>query len=198
MVNKYKIGDKVKVLDGSKIKSSIWWIPGMNRYVGETYTVWSIDYANGTFVYRIEARNSDKIHLDFAEEWLNPADGDEQKTNTAKPENNIDKIVIYFRGDETVAQAIDKNGRIVESASANRSPEDEYDMFTGAKVALTHLKNKTFSGKAVFIGKDKRFDVGKIYLFDNGAIIAPSIRFHAIENCKECDLAGYGFLRIID
>lgn len=70
-MNKFKIGDKVRILDGRNkpIFRSTWaptWVSGMNEYIGEVRTVKHIDgigdYSLGGLCYS------------FAEEWLTPVE----------------------------------------------------------------------------------------------------------------------------
>lgn len=70
-MGKFKIGDKVKILDGRNKPSfrltwSPIWVDGMNKYIGEVHTV---KYICGAGDYSLEG-----INYSFAEEWLAPAE----------------------------------------------------------------------------------------------------------------------------
>lgn len=70
-MNKFKIGDKVKILDGRNkpIFRSTWaptWVGGMDKYIGEVCTVRYIDEIGD---YSLKG-----INYSFAEEWLAPVE----------------------------------------------------------------------------------------------------------------------------
>lgn len=94
-------------------------------------------------------------------------------------------IVIYRKGEETVA--LDKTTG--KQAVARCSQQDEYDFYTGAKLAFErltgteeeqkhvncrcslNLPKKYFNGKAVCICESSGFTIGKVYEFKDGRTV---------------------------
>ena len=60
-MSKFKVGDKVRILDGSKIENySGGWTPKMGRYVGEVYKVANVAHYNSLsnmYEYELEGVN---------------------------------------------------------------------------------------------------------------------------------------------
>ena len=87
-----------------------------------------------------------------------------KKEKTMDKRDNITNIVIEGDGKKTVALvASDKDGRIVETVSANCAPEDEYNFNIGAKLVMDRLYNGydftprskiLYSGKILIIDPD--------------------------------------------
>lgn len=62
-----KVGDRVRILDGRKKPDKyVFWVEGMNKYIGEVCTVKHIYEAGGCSL--------EGIRYSFAEEWLAPAE----------------------------------------------------------------------------------------------------------------------------
>ena len=119
---KFKVGDKVRILDGSKIKNYIGgWTGGMKRHIGEIATIKSITKCWGTpdYCYCLEEFS---YYI-----W------DERGLELVKPE----KIIIYRNGAEVVA----KNTATGKTGVARCNPADESDFNIGAKLALERLTN---------------------------------------------------------
>ena len=151
---KFKVGDKVRILDGSKIKNYIGgWADGMKRFIGEIVTIKSVTrHSPAPNSYRLEE------HLYT---W------DERGLELVKPE----KIIIYRNGAEVVA----KNTTTGKTGIARCNPTDEFDFNTGVKIAFERLINpepekpKYYTGKVVCINsKTSSFTKGKIYVATNG------------------------------
>ena len=151
---KFKVGDKVRILDGSKIKSYIGgWVDNMKRHIGEIATIKSLCLSHGS--------QNGYCLKEFTYSW------DERGLELVKPE----KIIIYRNGAEVVA----KNTATGETGVAKCNPADEFDFNTGAKLAFERLINpepekpKYYTGKVVCVASpDEDFTVGKIYTFENG------------------------------
>lgn len=85
------------------------------------------------------------------------------------------KIVITTDGTETLARLYEGN-KVVKSATAKCSPEDEFDFNTGARLAFDRLfeattekKEEYYNGKVVCVADYYTdFTVGKVYTFVNG------------------------------
>lgn len=151
---KFKVGDKVRILDGSKIKSYIGnWADGMERHIGKIATIKSVCLLSCTQMgYRLE---------EFAYCW------DERGLELVKPE----KIIIYRNGAEVIA----KNTATGKTGVARCNPADEFDFNIGAKIAFERLINpepekpKYYTGKVVCVESPRKdYTVGKIYTFENG------------------------------
>lgn len=119
-MSKFKVGDKVRILDGSKIENYAGgWTPKMGRYVGEVYKVANVvHYPIDSSMYELEG-------VDYG--W------DERGLELCGNET----IVIYRKGNEVIA--LDK--QTGKKAIAKCSPEDTFDFNIGAKLAFDRLMN---------------------------------------------------------
>lgn len=151
---KFKVGDRVRILDGSKIKGYAGgWFSHLARRVGEIATIKRLSPASFS---------KNAYHLEeFPYNW------DERGLELVKPE----KIIIYRNGAEVVA----KNTATGKTGAARCNPADEFDFNTGAKLAFERLTNpepvkpKYYTGKVVCIdSKTSSFTKGKIYVVTNG------------------------------
>ena len=117
---KFKVGDRVKILDGSKIKNYTggYVRDEMGEHIGEIATIRRVVdiYSDGRVGYRL-----DGSIFTWDERSLKPA------SNT---------IVVYQKDDKTVV-ALDKTTG--ETAEARCSPTDKFDFDTGAKLAFDRL-----------------------------------------------------------
>lgn len=149
-MSKFHAGDKVKILDGSKIKNYIggWAIP-MELYVGQTATVRSVHYdpARGWW-YRLQLPG-----LCYGCKW--DERGLEKARRTKDGEDK--KIVIYRYGRSVIA----KDYSTGKTAEAKCSPADEFDFHIGAKLAFTRLVDPDREAKPSEPEKPKcKFKVG--------------------------------------
>ena len=120
-MSKFKVGDKVRILDGSKIKNYVGgWYKFMEGYVDTITTISS--------VYRTR---SGKIGYRCRDAWGYIFDG----RGLERCENET--IVIYKKDNEVIA--LDK--RKGKKAIAKCSPEDTFDFNIGAKLAFDRLMN---------------------------------------------------------
>ena len=119
-MSKFKVGDKVRILDGSNIENYVGgWIPKMGRYVGEVYKVASVvHFPSSSIMYILEG-----VTYGWDERGLEPYQNE--------------TIVIYRKGNEVIA--LDK--KTGKKAIANCSPEDTFDFNFGAKLAFDRLMN---------------------------------------------------------
>ena len=120
-MSKFKVGDKVRILDGSNIENYAGgWTTKMGRYVGKVYKVANVVhcYHSGSNIYRLEG-----AHYGWDERGLERC-GNET-------------IVIYRKGNEVIS--LDK--RTGKKAIAKCSPEDTFDFNIGAKLAFERLMN---------------------------------------------------------
>lgn len=150
---KFKVGDKVRILDGLNIRDYTGgWASDMKNYIGEIATIKHASQISGTQCYRLE---------EFGFYW------DERGLELV----NSEKIIIYRTGAEVVA----KNTATGKTGVAKCNPADEFDFNTGAKLAFERLINpepekpKYYTGKVVCIdSKTSSFTKGKIYVVTNG------------------------------
>ena len=155
---KYKAGDKVRIV--SK------WGEGccqsqtgrMDKWLGKVMTVRDV----GITLYRMVEDIEDNESGGWA--WT------ENCIAGLACEN---KIVITSDGEKTLARLYDGN-KIIKTATAKCSPDDNFSFETGAKIAFERLidyaekEPKYFNGKVVCVNKYAGFTVGKIYKFVNG------------------------------
>ena len=118
-MSKFKVGDKVMILDGSKIENYAGgWTKKMGRYVGEVHEVSNVMHLSSDSSYILEG-----VSYVWDERWLERC-GNET-------------IVIYRKDNEVIA--LDK--RTGNKAIAKCSPEDKFDFDIGAKLAFERLMN---------------------------------------------------------
>lgn len=132
---KFKVGDNVILLDGSKIPNFAggWIIYDMGKCVGEIAKITDIDrFSNG---YNVKLKNGDNWT------WDERAMSEEPKKES---------IVIYNNG--RVVTALNKNTK--EKRTAKCNPKDKYDFETGAILAFSRLILGFTVGDKV-IGNDK-------------------------------------------
>lgn len=150
---KFKVGDRVRILDGSNIKNYYGgWSTHMKGCVGKIATVRRLcsHYTQNSYLLEGSIYSWDERGL----EPVNP-----------------EKIIIYRNGAEVVA----KNTATGKAGVARCNPTNEFDFNTGAKLALERLTNpepekpKYYTGKVVCLeSPDGDFTVGKIYKFESG------------------------------
>lgn len=119
-MSKFKVGDKVRILDGSKIKNYAGgWTTKMGRYVGEIHEISNVKHLSSDSTnYRLKG---------VAYLW------DERGLERCGNET----IVIYRKDNDVIA--LDK--RTGKKAIANCSQEDTFDFNIGAKLAFERLMN---------------------------------------------------------
>lgn len=188
MKYKFKIGDRVKVLDGSKIKDyTHGWC--MKEAIGKEGVVTNRN------VTTIEKRAYYKIKFDDSafDNWLGTCDFDERGLELV----GINSINFTIVGKSVISQMCGSNGVIAES-EARCHPDDEFNLKTGINIALDRLLEKAslYNGKVVCIENNRyvnfAFTKGKIYNVvdgeikdDNGKTFIKSIRsLDKLENIK--------------
>lgn len=146
ITGKFKVGDKVRIMDGSKIENYTGnWsvgIAGMNEYIGEEHTIESVSSNKDGMIYYIL---SDVPLFIWDERGL-----EEVKKELPKNELSKESIVIYNNG--RVVTALNKNTK--EKCTAKCNPKDKYDFETGAILAFSRLILGFTVGDKV-IGNDK-------------------------------------------
>lgn len=118
---KYKVGEKVRVLDGSEAPYyTAGWVNPMNRYVGKTLVVMTQESIHESPTYKL----MDGGGWSYDEKYLAPADSD--------------RIVIYTDKKDP-SKVIAKDISTGKTGVAKCSPEDTFDFYTGAKLAMNRL-----------------------------------------------------------
>jgi len=133
---RFKIGDKVTILDGSKIKDYTFdWAAEMAKYVGQTAIIREIvSLRFGRYAYRLDGNS-----FTWDERGLAPVDQTVRADQT---------IVIYRKKGDVIA--LDKSTG--KSAKATCSKDDTFDFYVGAKLAFERLMK--------FIPESPKFKVG--------------------------------------
>lgn len=134
---KFKVGDKVRILDGSKIKnySGGWNNKHMSDHIGEVHKITHIDEEWGDSpcaAYMLDIEGICR-HARWDERGLELV--------------NEQKIVITTDGKTTTATLYDGRQKI-KSAEAKCAPTDEFNFKYGAALALSRLNGATFGKRA--------------------------------------------------
>lgn len=149
---KFKVGDKVRV---TNVSSAL-----KNSYVGSEVIIKSVN-PNGNLSPLGTHYGVEHSCFVFAEKELAPVDNH--------------KIVITTDGKETLAMLYEGD-KVIKSAVAKCSPEDDFCFETGAKLAFDRLmgedKPKYYNGKVVCVETPypNAFTVGKIYTVSDGVL----------------------------
>lgn len=168
---KFKVGDRVRILDGSNIKNYYGgWSTHMKGCVGKIATVRRLcsHYTQNSYLLEGSIYSWDERGL----EPVNP-----------------EKIIIYRNGSEVIA----KNTATGKTGVARCNPADEFDFNTGVKLAFERLINpepekpKYYTGKVVCVkAMTKTFTKGKIYEIVDGKM-RPNAGFGDIFTYKDFD-----------
>lgn len=177
---KYKVGDKVRIV--SKWTEGCYPSPEgeMDKWLGKVMTIRSIEC------------DCYKMKEDIREH----VNGRYWREKTIAGLVNDRKIVITTDGKKTLARLYESD-KVIKSAVAKCSPEDDFCFETGAKLAFDRLtgedKPKYYNGKVVCVETPfaSLFTVGKIYtisdgvlIYDNGDILCEYITsFKDIQKC---------------
>lgn len=150
-MSKFKVGDKVKILDGSKIDDYFGgWIDGMKSYVGRVCTIESISAKrhSKTTGYHMKETSYvwDERALELAEDKSKFKVGDMvvAKKNNGYGVTTDEKIVITHDGKTTTARLFDGK-KVMKIANTRCNPVDEFDFNTGATIAFERLMDQTES-----------------------------------------------------
>ena len=193
MEYKFRIGDRVKVLDGSKIKEYTYgWF--MTDTVGKKGVIIARNMIGEYPAYQIKFDDRDFWQYNvctFDERGLEPI-----------PININFSIV----GRKVYSSICDSNGETITSV-ARCHPDDEFDLKTGMNIALDRLLEKTFlyNGKVICIENNGLvkflFTKGKIYTIVNGEIKDDheTVVFSKIKFLDEFDeIKGLSFIPLVE
>lgn len=126
-MSKFKVGDKVRILDGSKINDYRGdWTSDMNNYIGKVCTIRKASEDKPTGYWMKE--------IDYI--W------DERGLERIEDKLKNQKIVITHDGKMTTAKFYDGK-QVIKAAKAKCSPSDEFDFNVGASIALARLTGQT-------------------------------------------------------
>ena len=186
---KYKVGDKVRIV--SKWGKGCYQSPtgGMDKWLGKVMTV----KCAGITLYSMVEDTEDN-------EW----------GGWAWTENCIaglaceNKIVITSDGEKTLARLYDRD-KVIKTATAKCSPDDNFSFETGAKIAFERLidyaekEPKYFNGKVVCVDKYIGFTVGKIYEFVDGQCLDDQKTLRPTgSKCEDLQLFGDVFIPLVE
>lgn len=150
---KYRIGEKVTVLDGSEAQHyAAGWIDPMNRYVGKTLRVMHQQSDGGYPVYKLV----DGGGWSYDERYLAPA-------NSVAPTTS-DRIVVYIDKKDP-SKVIAKDVSTGRTGVAKCSPEDTFNFYTGAKLAMDRLLGVEEMEQKIEIGDTVEFISDKVGVF---------------------------------
>lgn len=193
MKYKFNIGDKVRVLDGSKIKNCIF-AHFINDAIGKEAIITDRNIIESHPCYRIKFNDGD----------LNRYDSyifDERELEFVGI--NINFLII---GRKVISRMYKSNGEIVIS-EATCHPDDDFDLKTGMNIALDRLLAETYlyNGKVICVENNGHmrfaFTKGKIYTIANGEIkddyeMTP---FRKIKSLDEFDeIEGLNFIPLVE
>lgn len=117
---KFKVGDKVKILDGSKIKNYMGgWEPEMKSYVGKVCTIQSVNPVARAV-------------------WLNENDFVWDERGLSLAESSESSIRIERYGRKIVAKLY-SDEKVIRTGVAKCNPKDTFDYETGVRLALDRL-----------------------------------------------------------
>lgn len=122
-MGKFKVGDKV-LIKKCKVPEGMYdpdWVLGMDMF---NETIQEIDEIGSNGTYYIKG---DGCGWSFAEAWLSPVKGES---------------VVVYRSKDNPAVVVAKNTITKETAKATCAPEDEFDFFVGAQIAIARLLGK--------------------------------------------------------
>ena len=167
---KYIIGDKVKVREDLIVNKSYGernFVRGMKPYIGKIMTISCVnDYA---YYFK-----EDEGKWNWTDEMLEGVEG----------------IKILVDGDKVIAERGDKVG------IAKCSPEDEFDVFTGARIAISRLEEKCKPygwlqmGMTYYYPMPTKTDLFDYYTYTNDDInkkyISRGLAFKTKEEAIEC------------
>ena len=176
---KFKVGDKVRVRswesmekeygsDGGYIQIPCVFCPGMKKYCGKVVTIKRVTSSGRYLIY------GDDHGWIFSEPMFEPGVFTETKHSPKKTTStSTDKVTIYTEDRKVIA--VDKASG--KTGVARCHPDDKFDFFLGAEIALERLKAECkkpelYSGeivctKAVGCG----LTTGKIYTVKDGKFV---------------------------
>lgn len=132
-MNKFKIGDKVRILDGSKIANYTggWSYFYMGALVGNVCTVKDISF---DYYGRLAYHLKENMFI-----W------DERGLELVERKSDIEKkIVVTTDGTKTVTARLYEGKKVIKTAEAKCSPEDEFDFGYEAALAVKRLTECKF------------------------------------------------------
>lgn len=128
--SKFKVGDKVKILDGSEIENYIHnWAPGMNNYIGAIKTITGIHFCKSCNGYIYDLENS---FYDFDERGLELIEG-EPDTIEADTVDTATKTAGYWTKEDDDEEDAQFRATVEERAKC--------DSFVYSKFMYALIKN---------------------------------------------------------
>ena len=162
---KFKVGDKVKILDGRHIPNYYGgFVHSMEQEVGKVCSISQVISGSKRVAYRLNG-----MYFSWDERGL--------ELVQSHPDW---KVVIIPDGDTTVAKYYE-NGKIIKEVTTKKSPDDEYDWKEAVKVLcdrlctdVEHEPEKFYNGRVFCVDRGDNttmYTTGKIYEFKDGQFI---------------------------
>lgn len=170
---KYNVGDKVRVREDLVVNLD---------YGNDTFTVDMKKYSGKTMIVdEITSKNKYKLKGDVGRyNW----------TDEMLEDVDMDKIEIIVNGNKTIAK---KDGKV---GIAKCSPEDEFDIFTGTRLAIDRLEEKCKpygwlkDGVMYYFPRIDTDELYDYYLYNNDGtdkkLISRGLVFKTKEEAIEC------------
>lgn len=154
---KYKVGDKVRIVNDSSIDT---WPDDMMDWAGKVMTIREVhrNIVSGAGCYRMEEDRSEGFPGRYWYEFM--------ISGLAEPEQKPYTVELRFDGAITTA-TLKRGGRDVKTAEARCKPTDTYSRAEGARVAVERLFEKKRKEDKPKIG-DKFVVTVKGGKFDHG------------------------------
>ena len=129
---KYKVGDKVRIVNDSSIDT---WPDDMMDWAGKVMTIREVhrNIVSGAGCYRMEEDRSEGFPGRYWYEFM--------ISGLAEPEQKPYTVELRFDGAITTA-TLKRGGRDVKTAEARCNPKDTYSRAEGARVAVERLFEK--------------------------------------------------------
>ena len=129
---KYKVGDKVRIVNDSSIDT---WPDDMMDWAGKVMTIREVhrNIVSGAGCYRMEEDRSEGFPGRYWYEFM--------ISGLAEPERKPCTVGLRFDGMITTA-TLKRGGRDVKTAEARCNPKDTYSRAEGARVAVERLFEK--------------------------------------------------------
>lgn len=160
-MSKFKVGDKVRILDGSKIKDYAggWSSEMMSNYVGDVYEIRRVvEHSSKNITGYMLGCGFPNCFIMWDERGLELANEDQ-------------KIVIITDGKKTTTAVLYNGKQRIKQASSKCAPGDKFDFNIGAAIALERLTGQFYSKVENTLDEDLQKSLGSL------AVLAGFMKF---------------------
>lgn len=149
-MSKFKVGDKVRILDGSKIKDYTggWNLSIMAPHVGDVTTIEEIVEIDDTTFYFL-GLHFPRCYICWDERGLEPVKEEQ-------------KIVITTDGKKTTSAVLYNGKQRIKEASSKCAPGDKFDFNVGAAIALERLTGQFYGKVENTLDEDLQKSLGSL------------------------------------